>query len=399
MSGLFLRGKTWHFRKRVSVPERFAINPLRAHINLSGTTKMKDKESAERIFRLAIQQAEDELLYGKRKNWTLNDAIPKYLQTRKRGKSMNEGVRYTEVLAGYMGDMPLKFIHQDCGEVKRLIDDFKVKGSANATINHYLKVLRNILNLAHRKWRDGDLSWIESPGFIGMLPTDDEAPPHVLTLGQARELFAKLPPDLFTAVTLALHTGLRDASLCAMRWDHAVMIPELNTMVFDLPKGHPGLGKSGQSHRVVLNSLAHETVLELEKRSQESDYVVTYQHGYKFKPYGTLNTTSWKKAVADAGLNDCRGEGKHFRIHDLRHTFGTRLRTQGIGKEDRKDLLGHKRGKDDDITTHYSGAETGHLIQCAEELVEWYDRKAPSVYVRNALQGRGATVVQLPVRA
>ena len=382
MSGLYLRGETWHFRKRISVPERFAINPLRAHIDLSGTTRMKDKESAERILRLAIQQAEDELMYGKRKDWLFSDAVPKYLKTRKNGKSMDEGIRYTEVLTQYLGDIPLKFINQDTAEVQQLIDDHKARGNKNATINHHLKVLRNVLNSAHKKWKDGDIPWIESPGFIGLLPTDDEAPAHVLSLGQERELFVRLPHDLALATTLALHTGLRDASLCALKWVHATEIPELNSIVFDLPKGHPGLGKSGQAHRVVINSRAKEVINEL--RQREGEYVITYKHGYSFKPYGTLNTSSWKKAVKEIGLGDCRGEGDHFRIHDLRHTFGTRLRAQGIGLEDRKDLLGHKRGKEDDITTHYSGAETGHLIQCAEELVKWYDRTAPSVYVKTA---------------
>jgi len=37
------------------------------------------------------------------------------------------------------------------------------------------------------------------------------------------------------------------------------------------------------------------------------------------------------------------------RVHDLRHTFGRRLRAAGVGLEDREDLLGHKSNR---ITTH-----------------------------------------------
>src|SRR3546814_10271597 len=51
-----------------------------------------------------------------------------------------------------------------------------------------------------------------------------------------------------------------------------------------------------------------------------------------------------------------------IRVHDLKHTFGRRLRAAGVTQEDRKALLGHKNGS---ITSHYSGAELGHLIEAA----------------------------------
>ncbi len=45
---------------------------------------------------------------------------------------------------------------------------------------------------------------------------------------------------------------------------------------------------------------------------------------------------------------------KHVKVHDLKHTYGRRLRAAGVSFEDRQDLLGHKSGR---ITTHYSAAE------------------------------------------
>ena len=38
-----------------------------------------------------------------------------------------------------------------------------------------------------------------------------------------------------------------------------------------------------------------------------------------------------------------------IRVHDLKHTFGRRLRAAGVTEEDRKVLLGHKNGS---ITSH-----------------------------------------------
>jgi integrase len=50
------------------------------------------------------------------------------------------------------------------------------------------------------------------------------------------------------------------------------------------------------------------------------------------------------------------------RVHDLKHTFGRRLRAAGVSFEDRQDLLGHRSGR---ITTHYSMPELESLIAAA----------------------------------
>ena len=52
-------------------------------------------------------------------------------------------------------------------------------------------------------------------------------------------------------------------------------------------------------------------------------------------------------------------------MHDLKHTYGRRLRAAGVPLETRKVLLGHKNG---DITTHYSAPELQELIEAAERV-------------------------------
>ena len=54
-------------------------------------------------------------------------------------------------------------------------------------------------------------------------------------------------------------------------------------------------------------------------------------------------------------------------MHDLRHTFATRLRRSGVSNEVRKDLLAHANS---DITTHYSAGELKELLEAVERLVE-----------------------------
>ncbi len=66
---------------------------------------------------------------------------------------------------------------------------------------------------------------------------------------------------------------------------------------------------------------------------------------------------AWQRARKRAGLS-------HVRVHDLKHTFGRRLRAAGVSFEDRQDLLGHRSGR---ITTHYSGAELENLYLAANK--------------------------------
>ncbi|MGB5300208.1 MAG: tyrosine-type recombinase/integrase, partial [Thiogranum sp.] len=65
-----------------------------------------------------------------------------------------------------------------------------------------------------------------------------------------------------------------------------------------------------------------------------------------------------------------------LRVHDLKHTFGRRLRAAGVSYEDRQDLLGHKSGR---ITTHYSAAELENLIEAANRVCGENSRKSPAL--------------------
>jgi hypothetical protein len=65
-------------------------------------------------------------------------------------------------------------------------------------------------------------------------------------------------------------------------------------------------------------------------------------------------------------------------VHDLKHTYGHRLRVAGVGFEDRKVLLGHKS---EHITTHYSAPEIGALIEASERVCELGSRKSPALSI------------------
>lgn len=148
---------------------------------------------------------------------------------------------------------------------------------------------------------------------------------------------------------------------------------QLQISVFDLP-----MSKNGRPRRIFLNSVAREIVETA--RGDHPEFVFVFRgrtdKGRIAKPFTKLNNTAWKRARQEVGLEHCRGEGMHLRVHDLRHTFATRLREAGVSREDRKDLLGHVN---DDITTHYSAAETMTMIGMVERLVESAEK--PALYL------------------
>ncbi len=159
----------------------------------------------------------------------------------------------------------------------------------------------------------------------------------------------------------AVNTGCRDAEICNLLWDWEVDVPELGTSIFIIPGSRV---KNGDERVVVLNRIARSVVEA--RRGQH----VTNLFTFGCVPVKHMLNSDWKKARAIAGLDQVR-------VHDLKHTFGRRLRAAGVSFEDRQDLLGHRSGR---IISHYSAAELSGLIEAAEKVCE-RDGRRPEIVV------------------
>ncbi|MEZ5481402.1 MAG: tyrosine-type recombinase/integrase [Porticoccaceae bacterium] len=116
------------------------------------------------------------------------------------------------------------------------------------------------------------------------------------------------------------------------------------------------LVKNGEDRLVVLNSVARAVVNR--QRGKHREHVFTYTYKGEHKPVERMNTKAWRRARDVTELSQVR-------VHDLKHTFGRRLRAAGIGVETRMVMLGHTNKQ---ITTHYSAVEIGELIEAAERV-------------------------------
>lgn len=67
----------------------------------------------------------------------------------------------------------------------------------------------------------------------------------------------------------------------------------------------------------------------------------------KYRRIETMNNTAFQSWRDEAGLSGVR-------IHDLRHTYASRLREAGVPEEDRNLLLGHAGGEG--MAQHYAAS-------------------------------------------
>ena len=182
-----------------------------------------------------------------------------------------------------------------------------------------------------------------------------------------------------------VNTGLRDQELCNLRWSWEQRVPELDTpeikrSVFVLPATSV---KNQQARAVILNDVA-QSVLE-EVRGEHPLYVFTWENRERAATSGRGISAirSWiqaRRRAADRYAPELGKEApsgfKNVRVHDLRHTFGRRLRAAGVSFEDRQDLLGHRSTR---VTTDYSAAELRNLLNAANRLKK--SRKSPAMTV------------------
>lgn len=145
-----------------------------------------------------------------------------------------------------------------------------------------------------------------------------------------------------------------------------VAVPELGTSVFIVPGE---VVKNAEPRFIVLNRMARSVVEA--RRSGHATHVFSNDG----KPVKQMLTTAWKTARIEAGL-------PNVRVHDLKHTFGRRLRAAGVSFEDRQDLLGHRSGR---ITTHYSAAELSRLIEAADSVAEHNGQRPELVVLRGTI--------------
>ncbi len=359
MPGLRLKGEIWHIDKRCKDCESGWLRES------TGTSRRAEAE-AILIRRLAELRA---LTERKSKGiHSFEEAAMRYIEEIAEKTSARAAAIHLDQLFPFIGCAMLEQVHD--GSLKPFIDHEKARGIAPKSVNNALGVVSAVLNRAARVWRNEDgTPWLaQAPPRITRLSlVGAQAQSYPLSWIEQDRLIKALPRHLADAALFAVNTGCRDQEICQLRWDWEVEISELNTSVFILPET---MTKTSTERIVVLNSIAARVVEA--RRSLPGEYVFSYGG----RPVARLHNNGWKRAWRDAGLPVESGIRRG--VHNLRHTFGRRLRSAGVPLETRKTLLGHAMG---DITTHYSAFEIKELLDAVEKIVDRGIAQSPTLTV------------------
>ena len=349
MPGLVLRDGIWHIDKR-----------FRGR-RICESTGARDLKKAEEYLTRRLEEARQASVFGVRPNRSFRQAATRYLLENQRLRSIESYALHLRQLDPFIGHLPIQSVHM--GTLRAFIEARQRAGVKTKSINLALACVRHILNVAASEWIDGhNLTWLAAPPKIKLLKVEDARDPYPLSWEEQSRLFRELPTHLATMALFKVNTGCRDQEVCGLQWRWEVAVPELATSVFIIPGRSV---KNGENRLVVLNRVARSVIESLRGKHE------TYVFAYRNRAMETMNNTAWQSARGRAGL-------PQVRVHDLKHTFGRRLRAAGVPFEDRQDLLGHRSGR---ITTHYSSAELESLIAAANRVCEDESRKSPALVV------------------
>jgi integrase len=361
--GLLLRGAVWHIDK-VIYGKR-----------ICQSTGTRDRIEAEALLARRVTQARQVHLFGEQRDHTFAEAATKFLAENRHKRSLERDRRALALLDPFLGSLSLQRVHHDT--LAPYIRSRLAKGSSPGTINRELAVVRRILNLASRLWRDEtDRPWLPIAPLIQMLRHPHQREPYPLSVAEQHLLFSELKTHLGSMALFKVNTGLREQEVVNLRWQWESQIPELGTSIFVIPRDFV---KNALDRYVVLNRIAR-TVIE-NCRGRHSEFVFTCEGC----PVTRIYNSGWKGARRRAAARyerefgrPCPAGFRSIRVHDLKHTYGHRLRVAAVSFEDRKLLLGHKAQH---VTTHYSAPEIGALIEASEKVCRLESVASPAISV------------------
>lgn len=336
--GLYFRNEIWHIDKRIRG---------RRLCESTGTSK---KEEAEQYLARRMEEIRQADVYGVRPARIWRQAATQFLIKFAHKSSIDRDAQDLKLLDPFIGETELRHIHD--GTLEPFIEARRKAGIKSSTVERSLAVVRRILRLCAASWRDEyGMTWLESAPLISTVDWDDRRKAAPLSWDEQDALFSKLPEHSRRICTFAVNTGCREQEACQLRWDweRVIIIGGKRVMAFVLPDD---LTKNKRARAVVLNAEARAVVEA--QRGEHPERVFTYNG----KPLESMDNSAWRRVRRSLGLT-------HVRIHDLRHTFGRRLRAAGVALETRKTLFGHASGS---LTTDYSAAEVEELLEAVERI-------------------------------
>jgi integrase len=296
------------------------------------TTSRSKAEALERQWRRDLHE---QRLLGAIVPLSLGEACDRYVATVLRPRCKPESLKREEYvlqrLQRHFGDAT-ELSEIKARDVVSLRDRLLGEGKAPATANRYLAPLKAILRRAQSEW--GALAAVPA---IKLLPLRNWRY-RWLTEEEERRLLAAAPDHLRALIIFLCDTGARLGEALTLTWANV-----------DLDRSPRGIvrfmeTKSGRPRAVPLTDRVAYLLRRWRSTGvQEGEHVFVYRpegrgngacvNPGKPRPYRRPHR-AWHSAAKAAGLADVR-------LHDLRHTFASRLVMRGAPLATVSRLLGH----------------------------------------------------------
>lgn len=337
-------------------------------------------EEAERWLAGQIERIRLAREGGTRPRVTFREAAAKYLRDfQDKLATIDVAAYHIEALDPWIGDRKLEEVHDETLREFKAHRLNKDKVSLT-TVNRAIEIVRRILNLAARVWRHPNgMTWLQTAPLLTIERNRGARKAYPLSWEEQDLLFGELPELNRAMAIFKVNTGTRDQEVCSLQWSWESKVEALGASVFVIPGEFV---KNREDRLVVLNNEAREVVEPM--RGRHSRYVFAFQRPRTRSPDAymtaqkaprrieTMNNTAWQNARTRAARKYQEKLGRdapwgfaHVRVHDLKHTFGRRLRAAAVPEETRAVLLGHKTRS---MPTHYSVAELAELLAAVNRI-------------------------------
>ncbi|MDF2687398.1 MAG: integrase [Microvirga sp.] len=329
------------------------------HQTVIRSTRTTDRRVAERVAAKIRAEAHEEIVEGRKKPLTLEQALKRYIASREGMANHRNLLGHRDaILSIISGSLPLTSI------TSTVVEDFVRKrvqtGRMPQTVKHTVNCLFAAMKAARKAGyacADPERPTIKVANKMVRYLSRDEEERLLSALDPDREvngvpLRADRKPerqrwmqDNYDLIVLLLDTGARYSEIANIRWSQ-----------IDLSHRAINLWRSKvQNESVIFMTDRVAAILERRSRNRIGDHVFTNKAG-KARGYSAI---AIRKALRRAGLHDCT-------IHTLRHTHATRLIQNGLNVYEVKAVLGHADIK---TTMRYAHLEQAAVTQKARDVI------------------------------
>lgn len=240
------------------------------------------------------------------------------------------------------------------------------KKLAPGTVLREMKAFSAVMNHAV------NVGLVESYSVKLRKPKVDDARDRVLSRDEERKLrdvmHSAVAWWIKDCILILLNTGMRSGELLDLNWEDVTLLNEGKAKFGSFVKVESKKGDGKRKvRRIPLNEEARDRFLSLVDLTNYIDDTIPHEgkvinvgHGDLSAKYDLLRN-GFIRACAECGITD-------LKLHDLRHTFATRLVEAGTDLVTVKELLGHSSM---DMVARYAHISDGQKSEAVAKLDDW----------------------------